>query len=117
RIRVRDVAGHLLDIERAIEERKRLRRIVPGLQFGTIVVDGPPVKPWWSSGFETFQSNANSREGSANASGSTLPCPSASRLRLAGMHQGLQECPRGEDNGRRAVDGTSSNLHTGHRWT
>ena len=101
RIGVRDPAGQLLDVEPIGEKRERLGPVVARLQFDAVVVDRAAVEPRRRAGLEPLESKAQPRQRPADAGGGAFARPAAGRLRLAGVHQRLQERAGGEHDGRR----------------
>jgi len=114
RRRPRDPADHLLLLNAVGEKRKWLRLRVARLDVEPREVDRPREQPAGRAGLEAIDPNAHALEGPAHPGRGPLPCPSAGRLRFAGVHHRLQERARREHDGRRPILGIAPHPYARH---
>ncbi len=108
---MRDVARQLLNFELIGEKRKRLGRIVAGLQLEGAIVDRAAVESRWRAGFETSEAEAEAIGCAADSSRGPFARAATGRYGLAGVHERLQECASRENNRTAMINGVASDAN------
>ena len=111
RRRPRDPADHLLLLDAVGQKRKWLRINVARLDVEPRKIDRPREQPAGRAGLEPIDPDPDALEGPAHTDRGSLPRPATGRLRLAGVHDGLQEGAGREHDGRRPILGITPHPH------
>src|SRR5205823_542990 len=93
---------------------ERPRLIIARLRFELGEIDGAPVEPARRAGLEASELEATLAQPVAEGFGGLIPGPPTARLRLAGVHQRLEEGAGRKDDRSRAVDGIASCHNSNH---
>ena len=108
-----DLAVELWLLDPVVEERERDRLEVAGLRLDLREVDGPAVESGRGAGLESPQLETERSEAAGEPFGRGVAGPTAGRLDLASVHQGLEERPGGHDDGSSLVSGAPPAADTG----
>ena len=96
RIGVRDVAIDLALGNPIGEKRERHGVGIAGLRFQPLEIDGASVEPRRRSRLESTELEAEVKKAAREPGRGHVATPAAGRLDLSGVHQGLEERPRGQ---------------------